>query len=89
MGSGPNWTGIWCYDLDLEVDSSRWGRASGSGGTAGPMEEVKRDKTEMRVVGKVEKACRIQFLLFERRGFKAHLYLSAASSFVPTNRLMS
>ena len=32
------------------VDSLRSGRASGSGGTAGPMEEVKRDKTEIRVV---------------------------------------
>ena len=31
------------------VDSLRSGRASGSGGTAGPMEEVKRDKTEIRV----------------------------------------
>ena len=34
------------------VDSLRSGRASGSGGTAGPMEEVKRDKTEIRVVEK-------------------------------------
>jgi hypothetical protein len=48
------------------VDSLRPGRASGSGGTAGPMEKVKKDKTEMRVVEK-ERACRIQFLLLEGR----------------------
>ena len=41
------------YGVDLEgVDSSRSGRSSGSGGTAGSIEEGKEVKTETRVVGK-------------------------------------
>jgi hypothetical protein len=51
-GSAPNGT-----TSSSRVDSLRSGQASGSGGTTGPMKEVKRDKTEMRVVEK-ERACR-------------------------------